>query len=176
VSEWSEQRVIALLERLVAGQQAQLVALHSIDANLAEFLTDWLAANTEPQAVTAHLARGEPVALTVDSTNQTLTLTFDDDHGDPTAAPPGDGSGIAVTFASDATSVVDVGAATATADGFTAPLTIGTEGTANLSATVANTSGAPLTDADGTTAFVQPTPLNVTVAPGQTVSATLSEG
>lgn len=100
------------------------------------------------QSTTAHL--GVDMA--------TATLTFTDDTGAAAAPPTGDGSGLVVTFASD-NPAVTVGAATAEGDTATAEIT-GTDAF-NLSATVANTSGAPLLDDDGTTAFVQPPTLAV---------------
>ena len=115
------------------------------------------------------------MGLTVDSANAQVVLAFEDDHGDVTGPPPGDGSGLAVTFSSDETGVISVGAAVAGTDAagngnFTAPLTFGVDGSANLSAAVANVSGQPLVDADGVTAFVQPAVLNVPVAAGQAVT------
>ncbi len=102
----------------------------------------------------------------------TATLTFIDANGNPAAPPSGDGSGIEVTFASDNPNVT-VGTASANGDTATATIT-GTEAF-NLSATVANASGAALVDDDGTTVFVQPSPIAVAAPPApQAVSATLS--
>lgn len=102
----------------------------------------------------------------------TATLTFVDADGNPAAPPTGDGSGITVTFASD-NPAVTVGTATGSGDTATAPIT-GTEAF-NLSAVVANTSGAALLDDDGVTAFVQPTAIAVPAAPApQATSAVLS--
>jgi hypothetical protein len=49
------------------------------------------------------------------------------------------------------------------------------DGTFNLSATVANASGAPLVDNDGATAFVQPSAVAVTLAAGQATTGSVSE-
>jgi hypothetical protein len=88
------------------------------------------------------------------------------------AAPPkGDGSGLVVTFASDNPNVT-IGTATASGDTATAPIT-GTEAF-NLSAVVANTSGAPLLDDDGTTPFNQPTPIPVEAVVVPATGAVLS--
>jgi hypothetical protein len=101
-------------------------------------------------------------------------LTFTDPTGAPIAPPTGDGSGVVVTFLSD-NPAVTIGSATASGNTATAPIT----GTAafNLSATVANVSGAPLLDNDGVTAFVQPSPFAVagaTTPPDQAVTGVLS--
>ena len=88
----------------------------------------------------------------------TATLTFTDANGDPAAPPTGDGSGLVVTFSSDNVAVT-VGTATASGDTATAEIT-GTDAF-NLSAVVANTSGAALLDDDGVTDFVQPAVLAV---------------
>jgi uncharacterized protein with PIN domain len=104
----------------------------------------------------------------------TATLTFTDASGNPAAPPTGDGSGITVTFASD-NPAVTLGTAVAGTDAATATIT-GTEAF-NLSATVANTSGAALVDDDGTTPFVQPASIAVAaVTPPvpQAVTAVLS--
>jgi hypothetical protein len=104
------------------------------------------------------------------ATEAILTFTESDDK---TAGPPptGDGSGIVVTFSSD-NPAVTIGAATASGDTATAPIT----GSAafNLSAVVANTSGAPLLDNDGKTPFVQPSPVAVAASTPQTTTAVLS--
>jgi hypothetical protein len=102
----------------------------------------------------------------------TATLTFQDANGNPAAPPSGDGSGLDVVFASD-NAAVTLGTASANGDTATASIT-GTEAF-NLSATVSNTSGAPLLDDDGTTPFVQPSPIAVAAPPPpQAVTATLS--
>ena len=102
----------------------------------------------------------------------TATLTFQDANGNPAAPPKGDGSGIDVTFSSDNPNVT-LGAAVASGDTATAPIT-GTEAF-NLSATVANTSGAALVDDDGTTPFVQPASIAVAAPPPpQATTAVLS--
>ena len=107
----------------------------------------------------------------------TATLTFEDASGNPATPPTGDGSGLEVVFSSDNTAVATVGAATASGDTATATVTGVSAGTYNLSAVVSNTSGAALLDDDGTTAFVQPSPVSETVTappPPQAVTATIS--
>jgi hypothetical protein len=99
--------------------------------------------------------------------------TFTDASGAPIAPPAGDGSGLVVTFASD-NPAVTIGAATGEGDLAAATIT----GTAafNLSAAVANTSGAELFDDDGVTPFVQPAPIAVAASTpvDQAVTAVLS--
>ena len=103
----------------------------------------------------------------------TAVATFTDATGKPIAPPTGDGSGIVVTFASD-NPAVTIGAATGSGDLATATWT-GTEAF-NLSATIANTSGAELLDNDGVTPFVQPSQIAVpaTTPVDQAVTAVLS--
>ncbi len=102
----------------------------------------------------------------------TATLTFVDANGNPAGPPKGDGSGLDVTFASD-NPAVTLSTASGNGDTATAEIT-GTEAF-NLSATVANASGAELLDDDGTTAFVQPSPVAVAAPPPpQATTATLS--
>ena len=100
-------------------------------------------------------------------------LTFTDASGKPIAPPTGDGSGIAVSFASD-NPAVTIGTVTGSVDTATAPIT-GTEAF-NLSATVANLSGAPLLDNDGVTPFAQPSLIAVpaSTAVDQATTAVLS--
>lgn len=97
----------------------------------------------------------------------TAIFTFTDADGTPDTPPLGDGSGIVVTFSSD-NSAVTIGAATGSGNTATAPIT-GTDAF-NLSAVIANASGAALVDNDGVTAFVQPTSIAVAAStpPGAT--------
>lgn len=101
-------------------------------------------------------------------------LTFVDSNGTPTTPPEGDGSGLLIDFTSD-NPAITIGEATPVGNTAVAPIT-GT-GTFDLGATVANESGAPLNDDDGTTAFVEPTSVSETITPpppGQAVTAVLS--
>jgi hypothetical protein len=127
-----------------------------------------------PQSSTATLStQGEPVS--------TLTLDFVDASGTPQPAPKGDGSGLAVTFTSDGTTSPGSAVAGTNGSGFvnySAPLTVVDDGSAsNLTAVVANVSGAPLNDDDGVTLFVQPAALAFTAPappPAQATTGVLS--
>jgi hypothetical protein len=122
--------------------------------------------------------QAEKAWLTVRQKGNTMNaiLTFADGGGDPAAPPAGDGSGLVITFSSD-NPAVTIGAATPSGDTATAPIT-GTEAF-NLSAVVANVSGVPLLDDDGSTPFDQPSTIPVaatTPPPPQAVTAILSVG
>ncbi len=144
---------------------------------------------TPPQAVSGRVSvvpstnsQGEPMALTVDAAG-VAKFQFDDDKGDVNIAPPtGDSSGLVVTFASDNPAVVsgyDAAVQGQDANGnpeWTANPTVVADGTFNLSAEVTQVSGAPLVDDDGTTPFVQPQAVAVTLAGGQATTGTVSEG
>lgn len=164
-----------------AGNQLEEIAQSTSTTSdtLAKFFAAWQAANTPtPGGATTgvlSIQGGNNMGLTVDTANAAVVLAFEDDHGDVTGPPPGDGSGLAVTFSSAETGVISVGAAVAGTDAagngnYSAPLTFGVDGSADLSAVVANVSGAPLTDADGTTPFKQPATITVPVAAGQAVT------
>jgi hypothetical protein len=121
-----------------------------------------------------------PGQITVDQDGN-ATLGFADDHGNPTGPPPGDGSGIVVTFSVDDTSLATAGATSPSADAngnptFVAQIApVGPTGVVNVSADVANTSGVtPVLDADGVTAFVEPTPFVLTLVAGQAAEGELS--
>lgn len=106
------------------------------------------------------------------ATTAVLTFTQSDDTT-PGPPPKGDGSGIVVTFSSD-NPAVTLGAATAGPTGDTAQAAITGTDAFNLSAVVANSSGATLLDDDGVTAFEQPSPIAVAASTPQTTTAVLS--
>ena len=141
---------------------------HRLLAEVRDLLWQIVALLTTYQATTAVLDIGEMTMAT------TAILTFTDATGAPITPPTGDGSGLVITFASD-NPAVTIGSATGSGNTATAPIT-GTDAF-NLSATVANVSGAPLLDNDGVTAFVQPSPIAVaasTPPPDQATTAVLS--
>lgn len=165
MSRREERKEIELLEDIEESIEALLITSQSINDNIAR-----LVAVLVPFATTAKLTFGGPLM-------PDLTLTYVDATGTPAPAPKGDGSGITVTFASDGTTTV--GAGVASGDTVVAPLTVVDDGTvSNLTAVVANTSGAELLDDDGTTPFVQPPAFAFTAPapppPAQAVTATLS--
>lgn len=106
----------------------------------------------------------------------TLTLDFVDAAGASAPAPTGDGSGLVVTFATDGTSTVGAAVAGTDASGnvnYSTTITDADDGTtSNLSAVVANTSGAALMDDDGTTAFIQPPSVVFTASSAPSTQAT----
>jgi len=76
--------------------------------------------------------------ITVDTTNEIVTVEFLDDKGDVAAAP----SNAIVTFASDNEEVLTV--ATDPSNALQGDITAVAEGTANVSATITDASGAPI--------------------------------
>lgn len=101
--------------------------------------------------------------ITVDTTTEQASVVFVDDKGDTDAPAP---EGAVVTYTSDNEAV-------ATVDPASGKVTPVAEGTANIGATIADASGNPIMEPDGTTPFtVQPVP--VTVGPGAAVGAALS--
>lgn len=151
-----DERVEHFLERIARNTECLVDGLETVILLL-----------TPPTAVSAVLSTDTGGTMT------TAVLTFTDQSGTAIAPPKGDGSGLDVTFSSD-NPAVTVATATAAGDLATAAIT-GTEAF-NLSATVANVSGAPLLDDDGVTEFVQPSPLAVaaTTPVDQAVTVVLS--
>lgn len=101
-----------------------------------------------------------PGAITVDTTDETATVSFVDDHGDPTEAP----TGASVAFASDNEAVATV-AADAT-NPWQADVTPVGLGIANISAALSNA-----LEADGVTEIPDPAPVEVTVSAGPAAGA-----
>lgn len=114
-----------------------------------------------------------PGAINVDTTNETVTLSFVDDHGDTDAAAPVSPSGnpIVVTFVSDNTAVVTV--APDATNPLVGDITTVAEGVANVSATIANDDGTPVLEADGVTPFPAPDAVALTVSAGAAVGEKL---
>jgi hypothetical protein len=178
------ERLIKIGEDALTKADAILSELQGVSTTLQTFLADFIASITPPSnpAVRGVLTQGDStMALNVDSTTGDIVLSFEDDKNDPTQPPAGDGSGLVVTPSSDNTAVLNLGAPVPAQDAngngvynipVVQPLT---EGSANVSAQVANQSGAPLMDADGVTPFVQPTAINVPVSAGQAAQGSLAE-
>jgi hypothetical protein len=152
--------------RLLAGSEESLFAIQDTLAALVALLTPPSDFSTTAQ-------------LSVGGTMPDLTLTFVDATGTPAAPPKGDGTGVVVTGSSDGTTSVGAFALGTDPDTVVAPLTVVDDGTvSNLTAIVANVSGAELLDDDGVTPFVQPPAFAFTAPapppPAQAVTATLS--
>ena len=111
-----------------------------------------------------------PGQITVDTTNETATVQFVDDKGDTNAAAP---VGAVVTFTSDNVAVVTVAADPT--NPLVANVTPVTEGTANIGATIADASGAPILEPDGVTPFsVAPGAVTVSAGPAGSAQLVLS--
>ena len=171
--EFTNRREIQLLEYLAECSTKQFHLL-------TKWYEEWVAANIiTHQAVRAVLTlsnQGDqmPGTITVDTTNETVTLGFVDDKGDTNAAPPvaASGASLVVTFASDNTAVATV--AVDASSSVVGDITPVAEGTANISATLAYTDGSPVLEADGVTAFPAPAAVAVTVGPGAAVGDALT--
>ena len=162
------------------------VAENQISDTLAAFWAAWQEANQQPTSGppvggTISIIGGK-MGLTVDDTTgqESVTFQFDDDDGNPTSAPHGDGSGIVVTLA-DASGNSTVGAAVVGADAvgnptYTAPIDVTTTvpGSASFTATPANSSGAALTENDGVTPFPTIPALSYPITAGAPVAGSLS--
>lgn len=106
-----------------------------------------------------------PGQITVDTTNETVTLEFQDDHGDTAATP----DGAVVAFTSDNPAVATV--AVDSANPLQGDITPVTVGTANIGATIADASGAPINEPSGQPFAVSA--VAVTVSPGPAAGAAL---
>ena len=109
-----------------------------------------------------------PGAITVDTTTETASIVWADDHGDTDAAAPSNASGATVpVFGSDNEAV-------ATVDPVTGKVTPVAEGTFNVTvAPFTYPDGTPVLEADGVTPFPVPAPAAVTVSAGAAVAASL---
>ena len=138
------------------------------------------------EIIAAELAPSPPTDMAVEAVTgglmpvdvggtTTATTVFQDNNGDPAAAPTGDGSGLSVTYNVSDITIATVGPATLQGDGsYQATITGVAEGTYTLNTAVENTSGIALLDDDGATPFIQPAAVDGTVgaAPaGQAVTA-----
>ena len=173
-------REIELLEEILDRETKQLARLDTISSTLSailEILTPPLSAT---HGVITVQGGQMPGTLSVD-TDGNAVYGFADDHGNATGPPPGDGSGIAVTFAVDNTALATVGPSSPSTDAngnatFTAQVVpVGPVGVINVSAATSNTSGVtPVLDADGQTTFVDAGPEAVTLVAGQAADGELS--
>lgn len=146
-----------------------------IDDGVAEILAAILGPPSPP-AVSATLTvvnnQGEPEpmpsTITVDTVGEAADLQFVDDKGDTDAAPPtgADGNPAVIAFVSSDPTVFTV-------DPESGAITVVGEGTADLSVTIDDDTGAPILEADGTTPFA-PAPVSLTVTAGAAVGARLS--
>lgn len=146
-----------------------------IDHALTEFVAEWRRKNPPPVATSATLTvlgGHMPGSINVDTTNETVTLGFVDDHDDAAAAPvDASGSSVVVTFTSSDETVVTV--ATDGANPLQGDVSVLAEGTSDLGATIAYADGTPVLEADGVTPFPDPAPVTVTVGPGPAVGDAL---
>jgi hypothetical protein len=159
----ADARAVALIAAAIAriGTNASPAQLMSV----AEPLIPWI---TRPPAKMVFRApEGDPMPLTVDSTNSVAVLSFTDDHDDAVAPP----AGTLATATSDTPAVMTVGAAVPGTDAngvanIQFPLSEVTEGTATLSAVATDANGNALLGPDGVTPIAAPAPVLVTVSPG----------
>jgi hypothetical protein len=108
-----------------------------------------------------------PGQITVDTTNETATVQFLDDHGD-VATPP---TGAVVTFTSSDPAVLTI--ATDPTNPFQGDVTPVAEGTSDVGATIADAAGNPILEPDGVTPFAV-TAQTVTVSAGEAATAELT--
>jgi hypothetical protein len=178
------------LLREIRDNTATLVDQGNLLVDLSESIDDTLSAILSLLTPTMGATHGVitfqggtvPGQITVDQDGN-ATLGFADDHGNPTGPPPGDGSGIVVTFAVDDPALATVGATSPSTDAngnatFTAQIVpVGPVGVVNVSAPATNTSGVtPVLDADGVTTFVDASPFALTLVAGQAADGELSVG
>ena len=104
---------------------------------------------------------GTGVPITVDTTNSTVTLTDEDDHGDVVAIP----AGSKANFTSSNPTVLSVGTETLATGKITAPLVPHVVGSASISASPTAATGGPFTKATGG-AYTPPAAASVTVGAG----------
>lgn len=129
-------------------------AILTVHATKAQEQLTW----TDPLDTLPQATQGDPMpgTITVDTTNESASVGYVDDHNDPTAAP----AGSSVAYASS-----DPAVATIDSTGKITPVAIG------VTQIAAHLSGA--LEADGVTPIPDPTPVQVTVGPGPAAGAAL---
>jgi len=122
-----------------------------------------------------------PGQLTVDQDGNAV-VGFVDNFNNQTGLPAGDGSGLTMSVTGDDNgSLVTPGSYSEGTDSVTgepvavvALAPVGPTGVSNLTAVLANVSGAPLTEADGVTAFPAIAPFALTLVAGPAAAGELS--
>jgi hypothetical protein len=175
IDGWVRARIDEITERIEEiAEEEEHEAITELDAEITRFCEWWSQRHPQPVTVATHavltLNKGAtmPGAINVDTTNETVTVSFVDDKNDTNAAAP---AGVVITFTSDNAAVVTV--ATDAANPLQGDVTVVAEGTSNLGATLANADGTPLLEADGVTPFPAPATVAVTVSAGAAVGASL---
>lgn len=154
------------------SQTIQINVTVDVSADLMAILNRLAGLTPRSPAVRAVLKLGEkpmPASISVDTTNEIVTVGFVDDHGDTDAAAP---AGVVATFTSDNPAALTV--APDPTNALQGDLTPVAEGTANVGVTLANADGSPLLEADGTTPWAPVDAVAVTVTPGAAVGARLT--
>lgn len=155
-----------LIDLIITGANQPTNGTLNVTISFAGPLSVVLVPPPQPPAVSARITfRGEtmPGQITVDTTDETVSIEWLDDKGDTDAAEP---DGAVVTFTSDNEAVATVDDA--------GKITAVGEGVANIGASLTGSDGNPLLEADGTTPFAQPSPVAVTVSAGEAVGDALS--
>lgn len=162
------QAIIVLLQSVIGSGLAEGINIDIANVNVTVNLEISPPVITNP-AVKAVLTIGGNMAgaITVDTTNETVELSFVDKAGDPAAEP----TGAVVAFTSDNTAVATVAVdASDPNKGDITPVAIGT---ANIGATITDASGNPLLEADGTP-WAPIASVPVTVSAGAATGADLT--
>lgn len=170
------ERIIDVTIELQEVQEAASRKVRRLDAEISKLCAEWLANHPAPPppvvATSAVLTINQGGTMSgqinVDTTNETVTLSFVDDHGDTDAVGP---AGAVVTFSSDNEAVVTVAADAS--NPLVGDISVVAEGTANIGATLANADGSPVLEADGSTPFPNPDSVAVTVSAGPAVGDSL---
>jgi hypothetical protein len=167
--------VISALRKTIQALIDAVVTLTTEVSNLTAVLKKALAPNGPVKAILTVKGSFMPVTITIDTTNETATLSYVDRVGDPDDAP----AGLIPNFASD-NAALTVGAPTTAADPttgkqvVTVALTPASVGVANVSVAPTDANGAAILEPDGVTPIPAPSPVQVTVDPGAPAGARLT--